>query len=112
MLIGSYLNALRVHNQPGVPIGPVWFTDMARDLTSMGSISVLVFVAVVVVLYALVFLTGDLGFMALEPLRDAMGQRFINGGVAEQNIVSVAAGPATRSSRCEASTTKSWQGPL
>ncbi|MBV8780320.1 MAG: transketolase [Phycisphaerae bacterium] len=43
---------------------------------------------------ALVFLTGDLGFMALEPLRDAMGERFINGGVAEQNIVSVAAGLA------------------
>jgi len=38
-----------------------------------------------------VFLTGDLGFMALEPLRDAMGQRFINAGVAEQNMISVAA---------------------
>ena len=42
----------------------------------------------------LVFLTGDLGFMALEPLRDAMGNRFINAGVAEQNMVSVAAGLA------------------
>jgi transketolase len=39
----------------------------------------------------LVFLTGDLGFMALEPLRDALGERFINAGVAEQNMVSVAA---------------------
>jgi transketolase len=39
----------------------------------------------------MVFLTGDLGFMALEPLRDAMGPRFINCGVAEQNMVSVAA---------------------
>jgi transketolase len=39
----------------------------------------------------MVFLTGDLGFMALEPLRDAMGSRFINCGVAEQNMVSVAA---------------------
>jgi transketolase len=37
------------------------------------------------------FLTGDLGFMALEPLRDAMAERFINAGVAEQNMVSVAA---------------------
>ena len=37
------------------------------------------------------FLTGDLGFMALEPLRDAMGPRFINAGVAEQNMVTVAA---------------------
>jgi transketolase len=43
---------------------------------------------------AFVFLTGDLGFMALEPLREAMGDRFINAGVAEQNMVSVAAGMA------------------
>jgi transketolase len=41
-----------------------------------------------------VFLTGDLGFGALEPLRDALGSRFINTGVAEQNMVSVAAGLA------------------
>ncbi|MCG2593054.1 transketolase [Ramlibacter sp. XY19] len=39
----------------------------------------------------MVFLTGDLGFMALEPLQAAMGQRFINAGVAEQNMVTVAA---------------------
>jgi transketolase len=41
-----------------------------------------------------VFLTGDLGYKALEPLREAMGARFINAGVAEQNMVSVAAGLA------------------
>jgi transketolase len=41
-----------------------------------------------------VFLTGDLGYRALEPLRDALGSRFINAGVAEQNMVSVAAGLA------------------
>ena len=40
------------------------------------------------------FLTGDLGFMALEPLRKVLGPRFINAGVAEQNMVSVAAGMA------------------
>jgi transketolase len=40
------------------------------------------------------FLTGDLGFMALEPLAQALGPRFINAGVAEQNMVSVAAGMA------------------
>jgi transketolase len=39
----------------------------------------------------MLFLTGDLGFMALEPLQTAMGDRFINAGVAEQNMVSVAA---------------------
>lgn len=42
----------------------------------------------------MVFLTGDLGFMALEPLQQALGSRFINAGVAEQNMVSVAAGLA------------------
>ena len=41
-----------------------------------------------------VFLTGDLGFKALEPLRDSMGSRFINAGVAEQNMICVAAGLA------------------
>ncbi len=41
-----------------------------------------------------VFLTGDLGYKALEPLRDALGKRFINAGVAEQNMVSVGAGLA------------------
>ena len=41
-----------------------------------------------------VFLTGDLGYGVLEPLRDALGERFINAGVAEQNMVSVAAGLA------------------
>jgi transketolase len=39
----------------------------------------------------MVFLTGDLGFMALEPLQEGMGERFINAGIAEQNMVSVAA---------------------
>jgi transketolase len=47
-----------------------------------------------------VFLTGDLGFMALEPLRQAMGGRFINAGVAEQNMVSVAAGLASVGEQC------------
>jgi transketolase len=41
-----------------------------------------------------VFITGDLGYQALEPLRDVMGERFINAGVAEQNMISVAAGLA------------------
>lgn len=41
-----------------------------------------------------VLLTGDLGFMALEPLREVLGDRFINAGIAEQNMVSVAAGLA------------------
>lgn len=42
----------------------------------------------------LVFLTGDLGYMTLEPLKTALGSRFINAGVAEQNMVSVSAGLA------------------
>lgn len=42
----------------------------------------------------MVFLTGDLGFMALEPLQQSLGDRFINAGVAEQNMISVAAAMA------------------
>ncbi|MBI5543091.1 MAG: transketolase [Deltaproteobacteria bacterium] len=42
----------------------------------------------------LLFLTGDLGFDALEPLREVLGPRFINAGIAEQNMVGVAAGLA------------------
>lgn len=44
----------------------------------------------------LVFLSGDLGYMALEEIRDVLKERFINAGVAEQNMVSVAAGLAAR----------------
>ena len=42
----------------------------------------------------LVFLTGDVGFMALEGIAQTYGARFINAGVAEQNMVSLAAGLA------------------
>ena len=42
----------------------------------------------------MVFLTGDLGFMALEPLQEQLGERFINAGVAEQNMISVSAAMA------------------
>lgn len=41
-----------------------------------------------------VFVTGDLGFMVLEPLREALGERFINAGIAEQTMVSMSAGMA------------------
>jgi transketolase len=41
-----------------------------------------------------VFLTGDLGYGALEALQAAAGPRFINAGVAEQNMIGVAAGLA------------------
>ena len=41
---------------------------------------------------SIVFITGDLGYNALENLQEKMGKRFINAGVAEQNMVGVAAG--------------------
>lgn len=40
------------------------------------------------------FLTGDLGFNALEPIRDSFPDRFINIGVAEANMIGVASGLA------------------
>jgi len=42
----------------------------------------------------LVFLTGDLGYGALENVQAALGARFVNLGVSEQNMVSVGAGLA------------------
>jgi transketolase len=42
----------------------------------------------------LVFLTGDLGFNAFENLIEVMGDRFINAGVAEPSMISIAAGMA------------------
>lgn len=42
----------------------------------------------------IIFLTGDLGFNAFEPLQKQLKNRFINAGVAEHNMVTVAAGIA------------------
>jgi transketolase len=40
------------------------------------------------------FITGDLGYNALEQLSATLGRRFLNAGVAEQNMMGVAAGAA------------------
>jgi transketolase len=40
------------------------------------------------------FVTGDLGYSALEAIAAKYGKRFLNAGVAEQNMVGVAAGLA------------------
>lgn len=40
---------------------------------------------------SLAFITGDLGYMALEKVQEKYGEHFINAGVAEQNMVTVAA---------------------
>lgn len=42
----------------------------------------------------IVLLTGDLGFMALEPFRDRYRERFFNAGVAEQSMIGLATGLA------------------
>lgn len=42
----------------------------------------------------IILLTGDLGFMAMEPFRDRFPGRFINVGVAEQNLIGLATGLA------------------
>jgi transketolase len=42
----------------------------------------------------ILLLTGDLGYMALEPFSDRFPKRFINAGVAEQNMVGMATGLA------------------
>ena len=47
----------------------------------------------------IVFITGDLGYNALENLALQMGPRFINAGVAEQNMIGLAAGMASQGYR-------------
>ena len=42
----------------------------------------------------ILLLTGDLGYMALEPFTDRFPDRFVNVGVAEQNMVGIATGLA------------------
>jgi transketolase len=42
----------------------------------------------------IMLLTGDLGFMALEPFAERHPARFLNAGVAEQNMVGIATGLA------------------
>ncbi len=44
----------------------------------------------------IIFLTGDLGFNAFENLQEKMKDRFINTGVAEQNMIGMAAGMASK----------------
>ena len=41
-----------------------------------------------------IFITGDLGFNALENVQEIAKNRFINGGVAEQSMIGIAAGLA------------------
>ncbi|OGJ58120.1 hypothetical protein A3H22_00195 [Candidatus Peribacteria bacterium RIFCSPLOWO2_12_FULL_55_15] len=42
----------------------------------------------------IMLLTGDLGFTVFEEFRDTLGRQYLNAGVAEQNMVGVAAGLA------------------
>ena len=42
----------------------------------------------------IILLTGDLGYMALEPFMERFADRFVNVGVAEQNMVGIATGLA------------------
>jgi len=43
---------------------------------------------------ASIFVTGDLGFNALEGIAKRLGPRFLNAGVAEQSMIGIAAGAA------------------
>lgn len=43
-----------------------------------------------------IFLTGDLGYNALEGVRETLGSRFVNAGVSEQNMITMAAALASQ----------------
>jgi undecaprenyl-diphosphatase len=44
----------REAGNPAVPIGPVWFADAVRDLTSLGSASVLIFITAATIIYLII----------------------------------------------------------
>jgi len=44
----------REAGNPAVPIGPAWFADAVRDLTSLGSASVLIFITAATVVYLII----------------------------------------------------------
>lgn len=48
---------------------------------------------------SIMLLTGDLGFTVLEPFRDTLSRQYLNVGVAEQNMVGIAAGLALSGKR-------------
>lgn len=48
---------------------------------------------------SLMLVTGDLGFTVLEEFRDAFPRQYLNAGVAEQNMIGVAAGLALSGKR-------------
>lgn len=56
----ALLAALREPGRPGDPIGPHWLETMARDLTSLGSTSVLIFISL-----------AAIGFLLLQRRRAA-----------------------------------------
>ena len=43
---------------------------------------------------SVIFITGDVGYNAFENLQAVLGERFINAGLAEQSMISIAAGLA------------------
>ena len=47
----SIILAFREHSNPSAPIGPAWVQEAARDLTSLGSIMVLVIITLVIAGY-------------------------------------------------------------
>ncbi len=67
------LNALRLPGHPGVPIGPGWLTEVARDLSAMGSLSVLILIAAVVIGFALVRRHYGAALVILVSLGGGMG---------------------------------------
>lgn len=56
----AVLLTLRTPGNPANPIGPPWVQEMARDITSLGSLSILVFVALISSGYLLLTARRDL----------------------------------------------------
>jgi undecaprenyl-diphosphatase len=61
------LLAFRVPGQPDQPLGPSWFAEAVRDVTALGSASVLVFLTLATVVYLVMIRRGaTAAFVALS----------------------------------------------
>jgi undecaprenyl-diphosphatase len=53
-LDSTILLAFRQAGNPSIPIGPSWFAEAVRDLTALGSASVLIFITAATIIYLLI----------------------------------------------------------
>ena len=80
----SIILAFREHGNPSAPIGPAWVQEAARDLTSLGSIIVLVIITLAIAGYR---------FLARKQAAAWLMLVAVFGGIAVSDLLKFAFGP-------------------